>query len=139
MRADLHVKYFEYEDLSFLNDWLREREHKTFEYYELPAVGFIVSEGDLRIATCFLRRCEGGYGIVDGLASNPEAESWMRDQALDLVVQMVCEEAKQRGITRLVAWTIDSSTLERGSTRHGFLKSQNILLFRDLAEHFSTQ
>lgn len=134
MRVELNVKYFSHDDLPFLNDWLRSRKKSTYEICDLPAVGFVISEGDYRIATCFLRRCEGNYGIVDGLCSNPEAAPELRHAALDVAIKMACEEAKQREISHLIAWTIDGSVLERSCERHGFAKSDHALLTKDLTE-----
>lgn len=131
MRVELVAKYFDHDDLPFLNDWLRLRGLRPREMSELPSIGFVVSEGDYRIATCFLRRCEGNFGIVDGLASNPEADSTLRHAALDVAIQMVTEEAKQREITHLIAWSVDKGTLER-AFRHGFQESKQTILTRNL-------
>lgn len=133
MRVELNIKYFDYDDLSYLNDWLVARGHARKEIHDLPSIGFMVSEGDFRIATCFLRRCEGNYGIVDGLASNPEAPSELRHAALDSAIRMVCEEALQREITHLIAWTVDGSVLLRSCERHGFSKSTHVLLTKELS------
>lgn len=133
MRVELQVKYFDYDDLAYLNDWLVSRGKPRAEMSELPSIGFIVSEGDFRIATCFLRRCEGNYGIVDGLCSNPEADSKLRHYALDAAIRMVCEEAKEREITHLIAWTTEDSVLSRGCERHGFQKSVHQLLTKELS------
>lgn len=138
MLARLTVKYFDHDDLSHLNDWLRAREHKPSEMSDLPAVGFVASDGDFRIATCFLRRCEGNYGILDGLATNPEASSELRNAAIDAVVSAICDEAKQREITNLVAWTIDKGTLER-SFRHGFVQSHFALITKNVKDVPLTQ
>jgi hypothetical protein len=138
VRVELNVKYFDYDDLPFLNDWLRARGMAPSEFSDLPTVGFVVSEGDLRIAACFLRRCEGNYGIVDGLTTNPEAPSVLRHVAIDTAVRMICEEARQREITKLVAWSIDKGTLERAYERHGFVQSHNTLITKDLSVPLNT-
>lgn len=132
MPVNLTIKYFDFDDLKHLNNWLLARGHKTNEIYDLPSVGFIVSDGDLPIAACFLRRCEGNLGIVDGLCSNPEASSELRHAALDLAISAVCEEAKTREITNLIAWSIDTSALLRGCQRHGFLQTHYTLMTRNL-------
>jgi hypothetical protein len=125
-------------NLSTIHDWLRAREHKPVEMSDLPSIGFVVSEGDFRIAVCFLRRCEGNYGILDGLCTNPEADSELRHVAIDTAVRMICEEARQREITNLVAWTIDKGTLERGCDRHGFSKSEHAVITKDLSKDLRT-
>lgn len=132
MQVELSVKYFDYDDLPFLNDWLKARGKSVYEISDLPSVGFTVSVDDVKVATCFLRRCEGNYGIVDGLCSNPEAEPHIRHYALDTAIKMVCEEARRVEITHLIAWTVEGSVLERGSKRHGFDKSSHVLLTKKL-------
>jgi len=132
VRAELNVKYFDHEDLPVLNEWLRLRGHKAAEVYDLPAVGFLVSEGDFEIAACFLRRCEGGLGIVEGLTSNPTATSALRHQALDMAIQCVIEEAKSRDITKLLAWTVDAGTQVRSIARHGFVQSHQTFMTKDM-------
>lgn len=132
MRVELQIKYFDHDDLPYLNDWLVARGKPRVEISELPSIGFTVSDGDFRIATCFLRRCEGNYGIVDGLCSNPEASSELRHHALDLAIRMTCEEARQREITNLVAWSVDGGTIARSCQRHGFKQAPHVLLTKSL-------
>jgi N-acetylglutamate synthase-like GNAT family acetyltransferase len=132
VRVELNIKYFDHDDLVHLNDWLRIRGHKPTEMYDLPSIGFLVSEGDHPIAACFLRRCEGNVGIVEGLTSNPESTSSLRHVAIDAAIRVICEEAKAREISKLLAWTVDSSTLLRGCERHGFVQSHQTLLTKDL-------
>lgn len=134
MRVELSVKYFDHDDLESMNDWLRARNKPPQEMSDLPAIGFVVAEGDTRVATCFLRRCEGNYGIVDGLCTNPAVDSAIRHVAIDTAVRMVCEEARQREISHLVAWTVEGSVLARGMSRHGFQKSSFSLLTKDLTK-----
>lgn len=132
MRVELNVKYFDHEDLPVLNEWLRLRGNKPTEVYDLPAVGFMVSEGDFEIAACFLRRCEGGLGIIEGLTTNPTASSALRHAAIDMVVQCVIEEAKARDIGKLLTWTVDAGTQVRGLNRHGFVQSHQTFMTKDL-------
>ncbi len=139
MQVKLSVKYFDHEDLAALNDWLVARGRKREDVSDIPAVGFIVSHDDMKVAACFLRRCEGNVGIVDGLTSNPDAPPEIRHAALDVAINCVCEEAKQREITRLMAWTVDNSALIRGCERHGFAKLSHILMSKDLSEPLKIQ
>lgn len=134
MLDELAVKYFSPEDVDALNAWLVARKHPAVTFAELPAIGFMVFHDETPAAACFLRRCEGNYGIVDGLASNPECSGSVRHRALDLAIRMICEEARVWDITHLIAWSVDDSTLERSTTRHGFTKSRNTLLIKDLSD-----
>lgn len=133
MRVKLSVKYFDLDDLPDLNDWLVSRGHSRQEPCDLPAVGFVVSSEDERIATCFLRRCEGNYGIIDGLASNPDAPGPLRHAALDLAIQMCEAEARNREITHLLAWSKEERVLDRAE-RLGFEKSKHFILSKEIPD-----
>lgn len=132
MPADLVVKYFGFEDIPILNGWLDKRGVKRLEPWELPAVGFMVSIGDTPVAACFLRRCEGNVGIVEGLTSNPDATPPLRHAALDAAISCVCDEAKAREITKLMAWTVEDSVITRGNCRHGFISTKQKVLVKAL-------
>lgn len=138
MQVKLTLKYFDFSDIGDLNNWLKARGRAPQEVSDLPAVGFVVLSEEIRVAACFLRRCEGGIGIVDGLTTNPDAPSELRHVSIDLVVKAICEEAKQREITQLIAWTVDKGTLERGCLRHGFQKSPHTFMAKDLSQPLNT-
>jgi len=138
VQVKLTLKYFDYDDLGDLNDWLKARGKPPQEYSDIPAIGFVVIHEDQKLVACFLRRCEGNMGIVDGLTSNPSAPSELRHVALDLAISSICEEAKQREISHLIAWTLDKGTLERGCLRHGFQKSPHTFLAKDLVQPLNT-
>jgi hypothetical protein len=128
----VEVRYFSHKDFELINDWLVERGHTRADPAEMPSVGFLVSVDDIPTAACFLRRCEGNIGIVEGLVSNPAANAEQRHRALDAAIQFVVEEAKAREMTKLIATSLDSSALLRGCERHGFRKSPQTLIIRNL-------
>lgn len=133
MQVKLQVRYFDAdEDLLTLNEWLKEWDHGEMDRANIPAIGFMVSEDDTPIAACFLRRCEGKVGILDGLATNPAVPGPLRHVAIDAAVKMLIEEAKRCEITTLIAWTQDASTLVRGLGRHGFRKLPDTMITKDL-------
>lgn len=139
MPVNLTVRFFDrFDDLAILNEWLRARKHKELDRSSLPPIGVLVLEDETPIAVCFLRRCEGLIGIIDGLATNPEAESAIRHQAIDTAVRVIIEQARIYGVTALMAWSKDAGTLVRAFDRHGFKKLPDTMIVKDLEEPLAT-
>lgn len=86
---------------------------------ELPAIGCIIYDFETPVCTAFLRRCEGKYGQIDGLASNPKVSSQKRHIALDQAIQFCLAQAKTHDITHIISITSDNPTLQR-AIRNGF-------------------
>jgi N-acetylglutamate synthase-like GNAT family acetyltransferase len=86
---------------------------------EIPEIGFIVYDFETPVAVSFLRRCEGKFGQIDGVASNPDCTSQQRHKALDMAIAHCIETAQHLGITQLISITKDKPTLER-AIRNGF-------------------
>lgn len=86
----------------------------------LPRIGAMVChENGKPIAAGFLRKIEGSYGMFDGLISNPEASSTIRNEALNMVMTYIIEQARKLKLKNVVGYSIDKSALER-SRKHGF-------------------
>lgn len=100
---------------------LQLRDHPVPSTDEIPEIGFIIYELDTPVATAFLRRCEGNYAQIDGLASNVKCSSEQRHSALDAAIQACILTAKELRISNLYAFSKDGPTIER-SERHGFVK-----------------
>ena len=123
-------------DLDDLNSWLIARSHPEAKIEDLAGIGFICleerkTEDDFPVAVAFLRRCEGGFGILDSLATNPDASSKLRHLAIDLTVGRIINKAKSYNMRHLLAWSLDAGTLER-SERHGFVQPPHVLITRSL-------
>lgn len=86
---------------------------------DLPEMGVVVFERGTPLAAGFLRRCEGGIAIFDGLVTDPGAESTQRNVALDLVVSQLIKTAKELKLKGIIGWSRDNLVLLR-SYRHGF-------------------
>ena len=87
---------------------------------EIPNVGFIVNHNDLGpVALGFIRKCEGGFGMIDSMITNPTAPAAIRDAALDKLVSRLVASAKRRKLYKIFAFSEDEHTLERAK-RHGF-------------------
>lgn len=97
----------------------------------LPAEGFIALDGDLPIAAGFLRKCEGGYCMIDSLISNPEQLSEIRHKALDAISEACIELAKAYNFKHIIAFTLDKNVVLR-SERHGFRVLPHSIIGLDL-------
>ena len=97
---------------------------------EMPAVGFMVFDGDTPVSYASLRRIEGGSAMFDGLTSNPDCSPEQRHVGNDLAIKTIIEAAKYLNIKHLVAFTADNSTLMR-SIRHGFVEVPHTCVILD--------
>lgn len=114
-------KYDREEHNNILKSWLKARDHYLPVDEEMPETGLIAYYDNIPAAAVFLRKVEGGYGQIDGLTSNPDLESSVRSDALDMVINHILIIAKNDGIKQLISFTSDKNTLLR-SLRHGFAK-----------------
>ena len=100
---------------------------------ELPSVGLIAIDGDTPIAAGFLRYIEGNFALLDGLITNPTQLGSTRHAAIDAVVSGLISIAVRLGYTRLMANSVDESTLTR-SLKHGFKPLDHKVIVLDLRE-----
>lgn len=99
---------------------------------EMPALGWVASDLESPVAMAFLRRVEGGYAILDGLVTDPEAPGSLRSKAIDLVVKKVLDTAKELGIKAVTATSVDANTLVR-SNKHGFVLLPHSVIIANLS------
>lgn len=110
-------------DLEMVNSWLRQRGHDPFVDDQVPDIGLIGLYMEAPCCAIFLRRCDKGLGIIDGLVSTPRATPEVRHLALDLICHRILEIAATLGIKNILAFTEDETVLRR-SLKHGFKKSK---------------
>lgn len=114
----MRVVAFNLEHLEWLQLWLRENGAYPPALTHLPEISAVAEIKGIPTAMGFIRKVEGGYGIVDGLASNPMQSAQDRDDALNAVLESLMDTADGQGMI-LMAWVKDKNTLMR-SERHGF-------------------
>ena len=119
--------FFKKDHTAELAQWLLSRGESQELCDSLPAIGFMAKEGPQYIACMFLRMCEGGVGIIDSYATNPEIISTKRHEAIEKLLDEVIASTRIFKIKRLIAFSIDKGTIERGVKR-GF-KVQKHTLF----------
>ena len=119
-------------DFQTLNQWLHAHNHQMVEYTELPVSGYVVEDWGIPVAMAFLRMVEGDSAIAESLVTDPSAPLCKRVKAIDQIIEKLCQVAKDRGIKHLIATTVSTGVLTRISKRHGFVKSEQILLVKKL-------
>ncbi len=65
----------------------------------LPRIGFIVPD----VCACFLYQTDSDLAFMDGLIANPIAKKEARDEGLDIIGNLILDEAKRLGFKRVVA------------------------------------
>lgn len=119
-------------DLENLNTWLSQHSMPSVTRHDLPEMGYVASHNGKGIGAIFLRRCEGGAGIVDSLISNPDIQPQIRHIALDALITHIIEQAKNAKIKFLLGYTVDEHTHER-SIRLGFSESPHRVVVKKLS------
>lgn len=128
----MHLRKFVKElHMGALAEMLEDRECYVPTEEETPEIGFIVYELDTPVATAFLRRVEGNYGQIDGVATNINCSSEQRHIALDTAIKACIATADLLGVKQLVAFCKDESTITRSQSL-GFAKAPHSLMVYDI-------
>lgn len=61
----------------------------------LPETGYVMLDDKILVAAGFLRKVEGGFGMLDGYITNPACSSEQRHAALDGITSKLILVAKQ--------------------------------------------
>lgn len=93
----------------------------------LPSIGYIVPG----VAMGFLRKIEGGQGLLDSFITNPRAPAELRNQALDIITQKLLDKAQKLNINQILAFSVDENTIMRGQ-RFGFITCPHAVIALNL-------
>lgn len=127
---NIEIIRFSYNHIKLVQGWLQTH-GKSDNVTKIPQIGYVATSSDGPIAAGFLRDCDGVFGIIDGLVSNPKASSEARDQALDMITEKIIEQAKDMKLDGIVAWSNHKNTLLRAS-RHGFVATDHTFIVKKL-------
>lgn len=127
------MRYNPFEHEKLVQEWIIQRDGDHKDAKDLPSVGFVSYDDELPVAIAFLRRSEGGYALLDGLVTNPNASSHQRHFGIDLAIQQIIDFARKGGIKKVLAYSVDEGTLKR-SVFHGFIKLPHTLIGLDLGD-----
>lgn len=98
---------------------------------ELPSIGFIATNGNTIVGAAFLRTMEGDYGMFEGLITNPNCSSELRQQALAKLIPSILKKAEELKLNKILAFTHDKSVIFRAE-ECGFKTHPDNLIVLDL-------
>lgn len=120
-------------EYTIFKQWFIMRDQEPPPYLSLPLIGGYVECKGVAVAAGFLRLCEGSYGMIDSVATNPEAFPKERDRAMDFLVELLLSLANKMHMAVIVAFTFDNNTLERAA-RYGFTQLPHKVIQKSLKE-----
>ena len=94
---------------------------------ETPKYGFMAFDDDKAIASCFLRRVEGGYGQIDGLVVDKTIAKCLKRQAIDTVIKKCRDKAKSLRMKGVLAFCQSDRTIVTALS-HGFVQLPHTML-----------
>lgn len=116
-------------DRDTVNAWYVARGMARWPDDVFPAVGFI----EPGVAAGFLYQTDArGVTILEGLVTNPQANVMQRGRAARKVVEALCEEARARGLRRLVAFTETRGVEALGSSLGFRFTGTHVVLRREI-------
>lgn len=127
----MQIERYQASHFDIICDWLSARNMDAKLASEPPEIGFIAFDDKTPVCAAFIRRVEGGIGLLENLVTNPKADSLVRHVAIDLIVERIIEEAKAIKLTGLLAYSEDNGTLKR-SIGHGFRVMPHVLITLNL-------
>lgn len=125
------IRDFRKTDIDALNVWLDKHGEPTVGMIDVPNSAYVAVDGDYPVAVAFLRLVEGGYGIIDGLCTNPNSSSVFRNDAIDSLVSRIITECQCLGLRKLMAYSVDAGVLLR-SKKHGFSSLNHVMISKDI-------
>ncbi len=111
----MEARRFEQKDYDTVESWFSTRGIFPAQYHALPEIGFIVEN----IACGFLYKTDSSVALIENLIANPEESRENRDEALDIVVSSILDEAKKLGYRSITGITRLEPVLKR-AFKHGF-------------------
>lgn len=95
----------------------------------LPAIGFIVYSNSEYQYICagFLRLVEGGFAQIDTLVTNPDIDSYIRHEGINLLVNKLLETAKSLKLKGIYAHTNSQNIIKRAVDTGFHVVNQSII------------
>lgn len=127
------IRHFSATQFPIIASWLHKRELPTNLVDTLPTNGFVIYSDDRTgVAAGFIRKVEGGWGMIDGYLTNPDIAPNIRDEALNILTEKLLQHAKTMGISQLFAFSTDKNTITR-SQQHGFQRLNHVVIVAELS------
>ena len=111
------IEKYNKEDFDSICEWYDARGVECPKAHQLPSIGYIVPG----VAAGFLYKTDSTICLIEGLISNPEAPTFKRSEAIDLVIAEILKEAERLGFDKIFGFTSYESVVTR-VVRHGFMR-----------------
>lgn len=109
------MRAFKMTDLSECNSWCRARGIPEIEAASVPLHGYF----EPMVGVGFLYLTDSNIAFIDGLLSNPEAESALRGSVLAAIGERLLEDAKELRVKHLILYT-QHGNVSKWATSHKF-------------------
>lgn len=117
--GEISVVPFKFKYLQHVIDLHKDRSYPHADMINmksLPRIGYIAYYGTSPVAAGFLRRVEGGMGMLDALVSSPHFGSRIRHEGISGVVNLLLADAKAISLTGVLAFSSDDGVLKRAKS-----------------------
>lgn len=98
-----------HDDYKEINEWFYSRKGEYFPLKFLSQTGFIVPG----VAVGFLIKTDVNVGILEPFISNPRAPEKERDEALNMILETLCNQAKSIGYRAVFGFSTAQTMLNR--------------------------
>lgn len=127
----IHVRVFDkINDFGLLCRWFLERNFPNPSRDLLPETGVIASDNDMPLACGFLFKTDSGVASISHLVTNPSAKKDLRQKALNHLISVLSNVAKENGF-KIVTIATNIDKLGKRIEDLGFIKTdKNVEHFR---------
>lgn len=108
-KENMKARSYQKSDKEQLDSFYHSRNMPTLPESFLPKHGAIVDG----LAAGFLYLSEGNLAFIEGLISMDHVPTMDRSRALDLVTEMLLEDAKRLNVKKVMAYTESQAVLNR--------------------------
>lgn len=98
-----------HDDYKDINSWFYSRKGEYFPIKFLSQTGFIVPG----IAVGFLIKTDANVGILEPFISNPQAPEKERDEALNMILETLCNHARHIGYRAVFGFSTAQTMITR--------------------------
>jgi hypothetical protein len=109
-------------DYAHVSAWWQAQNWPVIPQEMLPSTGLIVESEGEKLAAGFLYKTDSKIAWLEFLVGNPESDKMKRRQALDALIQGLCDEARESGFTRIFTSAQHPGLIERYKG-HGFMET----------------
>lgn len=112
-------------DYNDISDWYLLRRSPPVPKEALPKTGFIVENDNKKICACWLYKTDSNVCLIETLISDPRAKSEERNEAINLVVNNLVDNAKKDGYKIILITSKHNNVIKRAKSLFNFEELQD--------------